>query len=71
VSGEVCNEQIVPRESEPSSEDGVPGGWDVVLRIGEQQLYGVLMTGGHIALSSRNNEFWYCEVLHREPDADA
>ena len=71
VSGEVCNEEIVPRQSEPCSGDGVPGGWDVVLRIGGLQVYGVVLSGGDIALSSRNHEFWYCEVFHRERDADA
>jgi hypothetical protein len=65
VTGEVCKDEIFPREDEPSYEDEVAGRWDLVLRIGEQDLYGLVITGGRVALSSRSDRFWYCEVVSR------
>jgi len=70
VTGELCKDEIVPRVKEPSYEEDVPGGWDVVLRVGEQDLYGVVIIGGHIALSSKSDRFWYCEVFYRQSHTD-
>jgi hypothetical protein len=66
VTGEVCEDEIVPREKAPSYEDDMSGGWDVVLRIGDQDVYGVLLADGDIALSSQRNRFSYCEILYRQ-----
>jgi hypothetical protein len=71
VTGELCKEEIEPRDEEPSYEGAIPGGWDVVLRIGDQDVYGVVITGGHIALSSKSDRFCYCEIFRRQRGSDA
>jgi hypothetical protein len=66
VSGEVLTDKIVPRDALPQYHDMPVGGWDVMLRIGSQDLHGVLLADGDIALSSRSDYFDYCEVFYRQ-----
>jgi hypothetical protein len=67
VAGEVLKDDLVPRDKMPNYHDPIPGGWDVSLCIGGQNLHGVLMKGGSIALSVNGEHFDYCEVFHRHP----
>jgi hypothetical protein len=69
VVGEVLRDDLVPRDKAPNYGDEVAGGWDLTLRIGEQNLFGVLIKNEDRAIAmSKNGEHWdYCEVFYRHP----
>jgi hypothetical protein len=69
VAGEVCKDEPIPRDEPPSYDEIPTGGWDLTLRVGDQNLHGVLIAGGHIALSSRGDYFSPCTTFYRQPDA--
>jgi hypothetical protein len=70
VAGEVCSDQMALRGQPPAYHEIPAGGWDITLRVGDQDLHGVLIAGGHIALSSRNDYFALCETFYRQPHTD-
>jgi hypothetical protein len=69
VAGEVCKDEPTPRDEPPSYNEIPTGGWDLTLRVGDQDLHGVLIVGGHIALSTRGDYFSPCTTFYRQPDA--
>jgi hypothetical protein len=69
VAGEVCKDEPRLRDEPPSYNEIPTGGWDLTLRVGDQDLHGVLIAGGHIALSTRGDYFSPCAIFYRQPDA--
>jgi hypothetical protein len=70
VAGEVCKDAIVARDEIPRYQEIPTSGWDLTLRVGDQDVRGVLIAGGHIALSSRSDYFSLCAMFYRQPGAD-
>jgi hypothetical protein len=68
VAGEVCKDEPRVRDEPPSYNEIPTGGWDLTLRVGDHDLHGVLIAGGHIALSSRGDYFSPCTTFYRQPD---